>query len=163
MGWWQSSGTPGWVRAGGGKGRLIFLYSTPWAEMLIAVVLLAFGGFVEEVVGRVWHECPLVDVCELVTSGGGRDPTRGVEPLDEGGPRQPVATGRPALHSHDLEQEPRNRLRVDEVGVGGGEGRPRPDGADVLRVLPGRAGRTLLHGSLRSGLGLRKWVMICVL
>ena len=42
---------------------LFFLYSTPWAEMLIAVVLLAFSGFVEEVVGLVRHEFPLADIC----------------------------------------------------------------------------------------------------
>ena len=73
--------------------------------------------------------------------------------MDEGGPRQPVATGRPALHFHDLEQEPRNRLRVDEVGVGRGEGRPRPDGAGVLRVLPDGAGRALLHRVPQVGVG----------
>ena len=121
--------------------------------MLIAVVLLGFGGFVEEVIGRVWHECPLVDVCERVTSSGGRDPARSIEPLDEGGPRQPVATGRPGLRSHDLKQEPRNRIRVDELEVRGGEDCLRPDGAGVPRVLPGRSGRTLPHRVHRVGIG----------
>ena len=37
--------------------------SYPWAEILVAVVRVAFGGLVEEVVGRVRHKRPLADVC----------------------------------------------------------------------------------------------------
>jgi hypothetical protein len=48
------------------------------------------------------------------------------------------------LSSHDLEQEPGNRPRRHEGGVGGGGDRHGPDGAGVQGMLPGGAGRIAL-------------------
>jgi hypothetical protein len=87
---------------------------------LNSVFLLVFDGFVGEVVGPVRHEGLLADVVRLRTSGRGRDSARGVQPLDEGDLRQPVAAGGSGFSSKDLEQEPGNRTRLDEVGVGRG-------------------------------------------
>ncbi len=77
---------------------------------------------------------------------------RGVQPLDEGGRRQRVATGRSVLDSATflppagrLEQDPGNRTRLDEVGVGGRDvDHLGPDDARVLRVLPRGANRAAL-------------------
>ena len=78
---------------------------------------------------------------------GGRDPTRGVQPLDEGGLRQRVATSRSLLDSSLRKHEPGNGILRDEIGVGvvgGGDRLASPDDARVLRVLPRGANRTVL-------------------
>src|SRR5215510_14259008 len=115
--------------------------------------LVVVGRFVEEVVGRVRHECLLTDV---LFRGTVRrcEPSRGVQPLDEGGVRQRVATVWSDFGSNRLEQEPVNRPLRDESGVGGGGGggggavgvdmQLGPDGARVPRVLPRDANRAFL-------------------
>src|SRR5215471_12589928 len=112
--------------------------------------LVVVGRFVEEVVGRVRLERLLTDVRFRGTVRR-REPSRGVQPLDEGGVRQRVATVWSDFGSNRLEQEPVNRPLRDESGVGGGaEGavgvgvQLGPDDARVLRVLPRYANRAFL-------------------
>jgi hypothetical protein len=93
-------------------------------------------SLVKQVVGRVRDRCPLADVCCQRTVGRRPDSSSGVQPLDEGGRRQPVATGWPVLAANHIEQEPGNRTRRDEGVVGGGGNRHCPDGARVPGVLP---------------------------
>ena len=111
---------------------------------LVAVVRLVINVCVEEVVGRVRHQRFLADVVCHSTAGRRCNPSRGVQPLDEGGCREIVATGRTVLSAHYLKQEPGNRTRRDGGGSGGNW--RGPDGAGVLGVLPRRAGRATLHG-----------------
>ncbi len=96
-------------------------------------------SLVEQVVSRVRDRGPLADVCFQLTTGRRRDSSSGVQPLDEHGRRQPVATSWPVLGANHIEQEPGNRTRRDEGGVGGGGNRHCPDGARVPGVLPSRA------------------------
>src|SRR4051812_8385351 len=93
---------------------------------------LAFS-LVEVVVGRVTHQRLLADVFCRATARRRCDPSRGVQPLDEGGRRERVATGWPVLGSNHLQQEPGNCTWGDKGGVGGRRGRRRhgPDGARV--------------------------------
>ncbi len=85
------------------------------------------GGFVEEVVGRVRHERLLTDVCWRGTARRRCGPSRGVQPLDEGGLRQRVAAGWSVLGSDHLQQEQGNVTPRDEAGIGVGFDRLGPD------------------------------------
>src|SRR5262249_19639110 len=66
------------------------------------------------------------------------EPLSGVQPLDEGGRGQCVATARSVLGSNPRNQEPGNRIWVDHSRVAGLH--LAPDGARVP-VLPGGANR----------------------
>src|SRR6266516_7038146 len=71
------------------------------------------GRLVEEVVGRVRHKRKITDVCYRATARRRWEPSSGVQPLDEGGLEQRVATGRSLLDSSLIEQDPGNRRQVD--------------------------------------------------
>src|SRR5262245_34901062 len=61
-------------------------------------------------------------------------------PLDKGGHRQyVVARLRSVSNSGHRKQEPGNGIRLNEGGVGRGDRVASPDGARVLRMLPGGA------------------------
>ena len=64
------------------------------AEILLAVVRADFSVPVEEIVGGVRGKRQMADVCWRATALRRCDPSRGVQPLDEGGLRQRVTTGR---------------------------------------------------------------------
>jgi hypothetical protein len=69
---------------------------------LVAVVRVALAGLVEDIVSRVRHEHPVANG----TAGRGREASRGVQPLDEGGHRQHgVAIVWSAVGSDHLQQE----------------------------------------------------------
>ena len=101
---------------------------------------------IEEVVGRVRHECLITDVCRRGAPHRRRNPSRGVQPLDVGGRRQRVSLPMgPALAPTTLHQEPGNGARRDEVvglacaGCGSETVKPRREqwrtrwsGCDVL-------------------------------
>src|SRR5262249_44742956 len=98
-------------------------------------------GLVEEVVGRVRHKRLITDVCERATARLRCEPSSGVQPLDEGGLKQLVATGRSLLVTNRIEQAPGNAFLLDGnrsiglVHLG-------PDPARVLE-LPRGADRAL--------------------
>src|SRR5262249_16792898 len=103
--------------------------------------LVVVGRFVEEVVGRVRLERLLTDVHFRGTVRR-CEPSRGVQPLDEGGLRQRVATSWSDFGSNRLEQEPGYGIRRDDSRVAGLH--LAPDGARVQRVLPCGANRAVL-------------------
>lgn len=116
-------------------------FRSPCAEILVVVVRVVSGGLlVEEVVGRVRDERLFADVCRHGAAGRGCNPARGVQPLDEFGCRQRVATGGFVLGSDYLKQDPGNGIRID----GGGVEPLGPDGARVPGVLPRGANRVSL-------------------
>src|SRR5215472_15906159 len=107
--------------------------------MLVTVVgLLSFA--IEKIVGRVRYNRLIADVVRIGTALRRREPFRGMHPLDKGGHRQyVVARPRSVFDSGHRKQEPRNGIRLDEGGVGRGDRVASPDGARVLRMLPGGA------------------------
>jgi hypothetical protein len=108
-------------------------------------------SLVEQVVGRVRDRGLPADVCRHRTAGRRRDSSSGVQPLDEGGRRQPMATGWSVLGANHIKQEPGKRTRRDEGVVGGGGNRHCPDGACVPGVLPSGANHaTVRHHPLIS-------------
>src|SRR6267378_3075476 len=108
------------VRQGEPAGCAVRFFHSPRAEILVAVVRLAVSGLVEEIVGRVRHKRQMPDVCWRATARRRCNPSRGVQPLDEGGLRQRVATGGSVFGSNHRDQEPGNRIGRNEGGVGGG-------------------------------------------
>src|SRR5262252_4960713 len=104
--------------------------------------LVVVGRFVEEVVGRVRHKRLMTDVCWQGTARRWCEPSRSVQPLDEGGLRQRVATSWSDFGSNRLEQEPGYGIRRDDSRVAGLH--LAPDGARVPRVLPCGANRAVL-------------------
>src|SRR5882762_8158689 len=115
--------------------------------ILVAVVRLAVSGLVEEVVGRVRHKRQMPDVCWRTTARRRCNPSRGVQPLDEGGLRQSVTTGGSVFGFSHRNLEPGNGIRRDESEVGGGIAclHEAPDGARVPGVLPRDANRANGH------------------
>src|SRR5207249_6260951 len=106
---------------------------------------LLAGFLVEDVVGCVMHKCLIADVAWRCTARRWRDSSRGVHPLDKYARRQCVATGGSVLRSSHVEQDPGNRTRRDEIGVGGGFVQLGPYRARVAGVLPGGANRAIAH------------------
>src|SRR4249920_2332006 len=98
----------------------------------------------------------MTDVRRRATARRRCDSSGSVQPLDEGGLRQRVATGGSVFGSSRRNLEPGNGTLLDESGVGGGItkitwniwiGWPHlaPDGARVARVLPRDANRAIGH------------------
>src|SRR5262245_11319327 len=82
-----------------------------------------------------------------------------MHPLDKGGHRQyVVARLRSVSDSGHRKQEPGNGVRLDEGGVGRGDRVASPDGARVLRMLPGG---TDLAAVRWVGIDTEKWVVTC--
>src|SRR5215468_4916051 len=104
--------------------------------------LVVVGRFVEEVVGRVRHKRLMTDVCWQGTARRWCEPSRSVQPLDEGGLRQRVTVGGSVLGSNHHNQEPGYGIRRDDSRVAGLH--LAPDGARVQRVLPCGANRAVL-------------------
>src|SRR5207249_6917680 len=87
------------------------------------------------------------DVCWRATARLRCEPSSGVQPLDEGGLRQRVATGRSLLDSNLIEQEPGNGPRVDGDRSAAVRARLVQLGPDNARVpvLPRDADRAIGH------------------
>ena len=80
-----------------------------------------------------------------------------VQPLDKAGGRQRVATGRTFPNSSFLQQKPGNRTRFDEVSI---------DGLLTSSAQTVLVSRECCHVArtvpFSYGLGLKKWVVICL-
>jgi hypothetical protein len=100
---------------------------------------------VEEVVSFIRHQSSRANVWILVvTAGCGRYASRGAYPLDINGLREPGPPSRTWLRSHHLEQQPGNRTRPNETGIGGRCDRSGPYRAGIPGVLPCGTGQVLL-------------------
>jgi hypothetical protein len=100
---------------------------------------------VEEVVSFIRHQSSRAKVWILVvTAGCGRYASRGAYPLDINGLREPGPPSRAWLRSHHLEQEPGNRICLNETGIGGRCDRIAPYSAGILGLLPSGTGQVLL-------------------
>src|SRR5207249_3796104 len=107
-----------------------------------------------EVVGCVRHKCLISEVCWRGTSSRWCDPSRGVQPLDESGRRQLIATGGSGFGSSHRNLEASDGILRDERWVSGGitwitlatrGPHLAPYRARISRVLPGDANQAIVH------------------
>ena len=117
--------------------------------LIAAVLAAATGAPVEVVIGGIGDKRRLADIFRSGTACWRCGAAMRVQALNKGGCAQPVTAGGAILLSNDRHQKPGDcpgldviRVGVDVFGLG-----PAPDGARVLRVLPGAADAAIAYHS----------------
>jgi len=115
--------------------------------MAVRDLVLGVDGSVEDIVRRVVYKCLVAGVRWRCTTCRWCEPTSRIHPLDELGLAQRVAASRSVLVIDHIEEEPGNRILLDESRISGGSGglvQFGPDGARVLG-LPRDANLAIGH------------------